>query len=366
MTFEGRLLTALLSAFSLAALLMGEELVLLSGLLALGAVVASRFLARGNLQGLTARRNLPARARAGVAARVAYEIESRKRQTAMGLTLRDPLAGATTPRRVQLSLPALPPGERVQHLEPVVFSRRGRVRIEGLSLLTRFPLALFEAIGPTSDGDEILVRPREGRPTTRLREALAGRTLAFHRPSLRMRGDEVFHGIREFRDGDDPRRIHWRTTARRGTLTVSEWHREEGREVVVLLGRAPVPGANAVQAFERSVSVAATVLRLAARHGLRTRLLLGTADEERRPTPRNPVRAGLDALALVKGHGGRRPRAMLRRLAQKAGHRVVVYVAAVPESGVRSRLRAAAGPGGTALLLEAHEGSIRQWVRGLQ
>lgn len=42
-------------------------------------------------------------------------------------------------------------------------------------------------------------------------------------------------GVREFRSGDSPRRVHWRATARRGVPVVSEWEagRGTGREVVL-------------------------------------------------------------------------------------------------------------------------------------
>ncbi len=364
-TLEGRLLLALLGAFSLAALLMGEELVLFAGLMALGVGLASGLAVRQNLRGVVVRRSVPSRGRAGLPVRVAYEIEHEGRGTAVGLQVADPLGGPTQPRRLSASLPALPAGRRIEVAQPVVFGRRGRYTLHRPRVTTRFPLALFEASTPCATTEEILVRPREGRPTMRLRQALAGRVQAFHQPSLRLPGDDVFHGIREYRDGDDPRRIHWRTTARRGVLTVAEWHREEGREVVVFLGRGPGIGMGAQADFERAVSVAATVLRLAARHGLRTRLVLGTPEEQRRVAPRNPVRAALDALALVKPHGGRKPRSSLRDLALVGGSRVVCYVTSGPEPGIHPRLHAAAGAKGTPVLLEAHRPTIRRWVRGL-
>ncbi len=42
-------------------------------------------------------------------------------------------------------------------------------------------------------------------------------------------------GVREYRPGDSPRRVHWRATARRGAPVVSEWEagRGSGREIVL-------------------------------------------------------------------------------------------------------------------------------------
>ena len=48
-----------------------------------------------------------------------------------------------------------------------------------------------------------------------------------------------------------------------------------------------------------------------------------------------------------------------------SGPRTVVYVAAGPEPGIETRLSAAAGRGGTWLLLRAHDASLGRWIRGL-
>jgi uncharacterized protein (DUF58 family) len=77
-----------------------------------------------------------------------------------------------------------------------------------------------------------------------------------------------FFGLREFRQGDDPRDIHWRTSARRGAPFVRELEEDEGQEVCLVLdnghnGDSPgtavplTPGEDA--AFEAMVSLAASL-----------------------------------------------------------------------------------------------------------
>lgn len=68
-------------------------------------------------------------------------------------------------------------------------------------------------------------------------------------------------GVREFRDGDSLRHIHWRSTARRGTLVVREFERS-GREPLALLldARSTAYGfAGGREAFEDLVRAAASI-----------------------------------------------------------------------------------------------------------
>jgi hypothetical protein len=74
-------------------------------------------------------------------------------------------------------------------------------------------------------------------------------------------GSEVL-GVRQWRAGDDLRRIHWRSTARTGRPTLIE--RGDPRTThlrVLLVGSADYPG------FEDAVSVAASACDLALRRG---------------------------------------------------------------------------------------------------
>ena len=70
--------------------------------------------------------------------------------------------------------------------------------------------------------------------------------------------DLSFHALREYEPGDDPRHIHWRSTARAGSLLVRQFQLTRRSHATVLLD--PVPQAYASEAeFELAVSVAASV-----------------------------------------------------------------------------------------------------------
>jgi uncharacterized protein (DUF58 family) len=74
-------------------------------------------------------------------------------------------------------------------------------------------------------------------------------------------GDDEFQRLREYRGGDSPRDIHWRTTARRNELMVREYEHSRRRDVllVVDLWLAPRPGFRDLERVELAVSFAASI-----------------------------------------------------------------------------------------------------------
>jgi uncharacterized protein (DUF58 family) len=89
-----------------------------------------------------------------------------------------------------------------------------------------------------------------------------------------------FESLREFRTGDDPRDIHWRTSARRGRRFVRQFEGNTGRLVVLALDDAPAkdlsPGADPAAPFEAAVSVAASAALVLLRQGYQVGLVTST------------------------------------------------------------------------------------------
>ncbi len=114
--------------------------------------------------------------------------------------------------------------------------------------------------------------------------------------------DEEFVGLREYSVGDDPRRIHWPSSARHGELMVRQLEHDIQEEAVVYLdtdGDAATP-----ERFEEMVSAAASLAAACCRHFHRTRLLTRTGSV-------SVIRGGLetasaspilDSLSLVAQH----------------------------------------------------------------
>ena len=95
----------------------------------------------------------------------------------------------------------------------------------------------------------------------------------------RHRGDgSEFDDIREYRPGDRPRRIHWRTSARTGRLHVRTTYADNDTEVVLLVdafGNLPgSPDGSLTRTVRAAASIAAWCTRNGDRVGLR---VLGAA-----------------------------------------------------------------------------------------
>lgn len=107
-----------------------------------------------------------------------------------------------------------------------------------------------------------------------------------------------FVSMREYVAGDDPRMIHWPTTARTGTLMVREHVEVRRPEFTVVLDTSPMVGSP--EDFEEAVDVAASLAVHAIRSGLD--VVVRTTDRHHagRPTPLVTDASILDLLTPVQ------------------------------------------------------------------
>jgi uncharacterized protein (DUF58 family) len=163
----------------------------------------------------------------------------------------------------------------------LTLKRRGLYYFGELNLSSRFPFGFMERSIPLGAPQELLVYPRLGKLSRRFFEF--ERESHPHQEGLKpgpatLEAD--YHGLREFRDGDSPRWIHWRTSARRGRLMVREFEARQNRDVLVLLDPwLPDPAeARDRELLELAISFVATVcVELCEHHGIH--LVLGIASD---------------------------------------------------------------------------------------
>jgi uncharacterized protein (DUF58 family) len=98
--------------------------------------------------------------------------------------------------------------------------------------------------------------------------------------------------------GDDLRRIHWPTTARRDELTVRQHERhQQGRTTLLLDVRAEV---HTAETFERAVSATASLLVAAAERGDEVRLVTTDGTDAGYAAGHAAIDAALEYLAAVE------------------------------------------------------------------
>ena len=147
----------------------------------------------------------------------------------------------------------LAPQQSIVLPSSVTFERRGSHRLPAAVVATRFPFGLFVKRRQLPSPVEVLVYPRLHPVTASFRPTapLLGNAEVGGHPA---RAGE-FHGLRDYREGDDPRSLHWPAVARLGRPIVREDESRDEAELVLALE----PGTTGDPAFERAVEHTASI-----------------------------------------------------------------------------------------------------------
>ncbi|VTS02767.1 DUF58 domain-containing protein [Tuwongella immobilis] len=143
--------------------------------------------------------------------------------------------------------------------------RRGPYPMQPLFLWSRYPFGLIQAGVELAEERPRLVWPKMHElQRESFRQWLIRTTRGDGGNDSRERRRSMhqadFHGLRPFRQGDSPRWIHWRSTARRGELIVREF--EDTRAFDLLLIVDPWTGDGAsLNRLEDLISLAASIVR---------------------------------------------------------------------------------------------------------
>lgn len=261
-TSEGRYFVFLTVGLGLAAINTGNNLLyLLLGWL-LSVIIASGVLSDLTLRGLSVVRRPPTEIYANKPFLMELAVTNEKSKIAsFSLEVEDLAADGPLDKRCYFL--KVPPGKTQHATYRHTFSRRGVYKLEAVRIATRFPFSLFRKSRDRSLVDEIIVFPRI---TQLARPAPRGHQLGeTAQQRLGRRGE--FMGLREYREGDDHRDIHWRSTARTGRALVREFEEETHRRVTLLIDNgipqdAPPSASDAFEAaIEHVASLAASYLR---------------------------------------------------------------------------------------------------------
>ena len=219
---------------------------------------------------------------------------------------------------------------------------RGRYRLGPLTIDISDPFALTRQRLEFAELDELLVTP-EIEDLVSAPDSGFGQSWGAMRARQLFRTGEEYYTMREYQEGDDLRRIHWPSVARTGDLMIRQDESSRRANGLVFLdNRGHSLGQSHSPAFERAVSVAATLGVLLSQRGFALRI--GTTESP--PAPVNEERF-LDALACMSHASARSVGPALAHLRTSASADTsLVYVAAPPAPGeLSSLIRAGAGFG---------------------
>lgn len=239
-------------ALGLAAFNTGNNLLYLLVSTLLGLIVVSGILSEQSMRGLRLTRVAPKDIFAGQPALLGLVVTNTKRWRATySVALKSSRAAL---EGLVSYLPKLEPGQEVFVTVEERFPRRGRQRLPAVRIVTRFPFGFFQKANRPLPGEEVVVYPAVRRLTPEDLSGLGGaRSMAEQRAG---RGIE-FRNLREYRWGDDPRLIHWKSSAKGESLIVRELEAEAGLAVRLLL--EPGQGSPEPEALEAQISLAASL-----------------------------------------------------------------------------------------------------------
>jgi uncharacterized protein (DUF58 family) len=182
---------------------------------------------------------------------------------------------------------------------PIRGIARGVHELGVVALRIRGPLGLARRTLEFRPADRIAVVPSIAGVRRFRLLALQHRLREAGVRTIRRRGEgSSFSNLRDYVEGDDPRRVDWKATARRGKLISREYSVEQGQTIMIVIdaGRMMTQLSDGVARFEHALAAATVLADVAIRSGDLVGLLAFN-DEVRAFVP--PARGGF-TLARIR------------------------------------------------------------------
>lgn len=181
------------------------------------------------------------------------------------LTVRNTARGIALPATVdvpigegiaEILVPLLGPGAHITQDVRVPAPRRGIVTIGPARTVRGDPLGILRRENVWKDAHTLYVHP----VTTSIPSTSTGfvRDLEGNASTRIVDADISFHAIREYAPGDAQRQIHWKSTAKTGTLMVRQYEESRRARMLIALATADTEFASDEE-FELAVSVAGSL-----------------------------------------------------------------------------------------------------------
>lgn len=275
-----------------------------------GPFVLNGWIVYRMLKDVTVTRHAPRRAQAGEFVAVEMEIHNGKRKLASRmLEVHDRITGKGLGERRRddeavVTFVRVPAQQTRTGRYQLKLSQRGLYKIGPARISSRFPMGIGERGQMHNTTSELIVHPQLGQllpEWSRQQKELSEASQRVH--SRQGIFDDEFHRIREYRSDDNPRSIHWRSTARRGELMIREYQQNRHSDSLLILDLPDLKTWSLADS-EMAISLAATICAEQTRTSSGGKYLLGISGAK--PTlisSRSPGgfrEEALDALAVCR------------------------------------------------------------------
>lgn len=260
---EGYIYLVIMFVFFVGSLIGRNNLLLLVFSSLAGPFVMNGWFTFTMLRLLKVQRIIPERVMAGEPFTTTLVLENRKTWLTIWLmTVHDGVSRSDFWFSPKVLFVRVPSNSSRQGHYQLLLKKRGVYEFGPVRVTTRFPLGLVERGNRFELIDELFVYPRTGHLTATWRRLLQNSTeLVSDVRTMAGPFNDEMSNIREYRQGDDPRMIHWRTSARTTELMVCEYEESRDRDLLMIIdGWLPADTDDAIKEnFERGLRFATTV-----------------------------------------------------------------------------------------------------------
>ncbi|GEM_PF-276905 len=228
-TRDGKWMIAITLLLGIGAVNTGNNLLYLVLSLLISVITISGILSEWTLRGLKLKRVYPRELVAGESALLRVEVDNPKRSGAFNIEVAEVADEDALMLRPGYIL-HLRGGEKGQCFQVVQPRFRGPMQTSGLRMSTRYPFGFARKSRIFDDPADLLVLPPVADVDLKAR-GLGDRGEV--QRSRRLGHGGEFRGLREARQGDALRDIHWKVSARRDRLIAREWEAEATRVVML-------------------------------------------------------------------------------------------------------------------------------------
>jgi len=297
---------------------LGYPELLALGVAALGLLGLSALLVTGRPRVRLERRIAPLRVTRGERATGTLTVENLSTTRRLRVDAFEPVAGGQVRADVRVAVPTVPrAGRRVVTYE-LPTDRRAVLDVGPIRWQRTDPFGFWQRQQEMGGVERLFVHPR----VHVVQLAASGRARHLDGPTSDSapRGTITFHALREYVRGDDMRHVHWKSSARLGTLMVKENVDTALPSTTVLFDtRAHLYDSPA--RFEEAVDLVASLVTAAARAQFPFRLLTSDGVQTDGAGGADQTRGVLDLLAGVRPHSGDDGTGGLVDLADGVDHR---------------------------------------------
>lgn len=330
--------------------LLGEIELLAASVIVVAALTAALVLTRlSRPQVSVIRRLVPGLVHEGDRAAVDAVITNRGRRTLTNVTFVDEVGSLG---RAVFEAGAVRPGQSGDAEYQILCRPRGVYPVGPVTATVTDPLRLARASAVVPTLDRLIVYPEVedlvGFPMTRGRDP----AMQASRPEFSQRGGEDFYTLREYVFGDDLRRVHWPSSAKRDELMIRQLETPwQSRALVILDLRWKAYESE--DCFEKAVRGAASIVRHLAQEGFDADLWAGGTTA----TSINQYGAVMEKLAVVEREGRLDIRGVAARLKSVGRGGALVIVTGVPDSDILEVQRLMSREYRTTVVMSASETS---------